>query len=119
MFLTEQERLFDDDIGTESDEDDGKFNSNKEFPQILNTVQQQECLDKDGRLYTRKVVKIEKFWEENSDQNQSKKEPPVIEKYLIVNGKAVKNDEDNLDDGDSQDCVNLYRCKVSSHIWQY
>lgn len=84
-----------------------------EFPQILNTVQQQECFDKDGRLYTRKVVRIEKFWDETTVAGEGK-EPPITEKYVVRNGKATKI-------SDTEDCnyrplknekiIELHQCK--------
>lgn len=84
-----------------------------EFPQILNTVQQQECFDKDGRLYTRKVVKIEKFWDENSITNK-RKEPPITEKYIIRNGMATKlpeSDDPNYEREVNEKIVEIHQCK--------
>lgn len=55
---------------------------------MLNTVQQVDCLDRDGLVYTRKVVKIEKFWNDSSLSNG--RPPPIVEKYAVENGRASK-----------------------------
>lgn len=44
---------------------------------LLHAVQQQECLDSEGRPYTRKVVKIDKFWNENNTSAENKKKITV------------------------------------------
>nr|XP_022900317.1 zinc finger protein 585B-like [Onthophagus taurus]XP_022900318.1 zinc finger protein 585B-like [Onthophagus taurus] len=59
---------------------------------LLNTLQQEEILDKDGRVYTRKVVQIEKFW--NDDQNKKIKDPPLTHKYVVENNKVSKLNDD-------------------------
>lgn len=53
---------------------------------LLRTVQQQECLDSGGRPYTRKVVKIDKFWNENDKSAENKKTITVniSQWYLII-----------------------------------
>lgn len=53
---------------------------------LLHTVQQQECLDSEGRPYTRKVVKIDKFWNENDTSAENKKKITVNSSqwYLII-----------------------------------
>ncbi|GJQ80970.1 hypothetical protein Trydic_g4787 [Trypoxylus dichotomus] len=60
-----------------------------------NTLRQEDITDKDGRLYTRKVVQIEKFWDESDEKNG--KPPPKTQKYILENGKAIKVDESTED----------------------
>lgn len=76
-----------------------------EFPQILDTVQQKDCLDKDGLVYTRKIVKIEKFW---NDSTGDAKPPPIVEKYIVEDGMARK-----VTDGEGEGDVSymeVYNC---------
>jgi hypothetical protein len=59
--------------------------------QALNTLRTEECVDNDGRLYTRKVVQIERFWDRTPIQvttSQSAK-APMIEKFFS-NVEGVK-----------------------------
>lgn len=81
-----------------------------EFPQILDTVQQQDCFDKDGRVYTRKVVKIEKFWDESATSSEGGKEPPISEKYLVKNGKARKLEPDE-EVAENAKTILVHKCK--------
>lgn len=60
-------------------------------PQAMNTLCTEECVDSEGRLYTRKVVQIERFWDRTSitiPQTQSTK-APMIEKFFS-NVEGVK-----------------------------
>lgn len=84
-----------------------------EFPQMLDTVQQQECFDKDGRVYTRKVVKIEKFWDESAMSSEGGKEPPISEKYIVQNGKARKM-EDGEELTEHTKTILVHKCKHCS-----
>lgn len=58
--------------------------------QALNTLRTEECVDNEGRLYTRKVVQIERFWDRTPIQvtTQSTK-APMIEKFFS-NVEGVK-----------------------------
>lgn len=59
--------------------------------QTTNTLRTEECVDSEGRLYTRKVVQIERFWDRTPIQvttSQSAK-APMIEKFFS-NVEGVK-----------------------------
>lgn len=59
--------------------------------QTMNTLRTEECVDSEGRLYTRKVVQIERFWDRTPIQvttSQSAK-APMIEKFFS-NVEGVK-----------------------------
>ena len=59
--------------------------------QTMNTLRTEECVDSEGRLYTRKVVQIERFWDRTPVQvttPQSVK-APMIEKFFS-NVEGVK-----------------------------
>lgn len=58
--------------------------------QSMNTLRTEECVDSEGRLYTRKVVQIERFWDKTPAQTslQSTK-APMIEKFFS-NVEGVK-----------------------------
>ncbi|XP_043676062.1 zinc finger protein 329-like isoform X2 [Vespula pensylvanica] len=62
-------------------------------PETMNTLCSEECVDSEGRLYTRKVVQIEKFWDKTSiaPPTQSTK-APMIEKFFS-NVEGVKVSE--------------------------
>lgn len=98
---------FDEDIidTTDSEEVDAETN----YPQILNTVRQEDCIDKDGRIYTRKVVQIEKFW----DEKNVSKEDPVCEYYLINNdGSMKKIDKAEVPvEDDTENVMKIYSCQ--------
>lgn len=51
---------------------------------LLHTVQQQDCVDSEGRVYTRKVVKIDKFWNENGTSTENKKTITVSNQNQFV-----------------------------------
>lgn len=58
----------------------------------MNTLKTEECKDSEGRLYTRKVVQIEKFWNKNQQAAQSNKSSTLLEKlFSNVEGVKVKN----------------------------
>jgi KRAB domain-containing zinc finger protein len=75
-------------INSTDEQDDGTspkelvFNSN--VPKKLNTITQQDFKDKEGRLYTRKFVKIDKFWLQEDPIK------PVTQKYLIGDNGVKK-----------------------------
>lgn len=58
--------------------------------QTMNTLRTEECVDNEGRFYTRKVVQIERFWDRTPIQitSQSAK-APMIEKFFS-NVEGVK-----------------------------
>jgi len=58
--------------------------------QTMNTLRTEECVDNEGRFYTRKVVQIERFWDRTPIQitSQSTK-APMIEKFFS-NVEGVK-----------------------------
>jgi hypothetical protein len=56
--------------------------------QLMNTLRTEECIDSDGRLYTRKVVQIERFWDRTPVTLSSTK-APMIEKFFS-NVEGVK-----------------------------
>ena len=53
--------------------------------QAMNTLRTEECIDSEGRLYTRKVVQIERFW----DPPPAPAKSPMIEKFFS-NAEGVK-----------------------------
>lgn len=72
-----------------------------------NTIEEQECLDKDGRLYTRKVVKIDKFWTQENTL-----EPPLCEKYIMEDGVVKKiTDEEAQEIDDPSKLMDVFQCK--------
>lgn len=85
----------------ESDDEDGIFNefeNSEHDPRLLNpneTVEEQQCVDKDGRIYTRKVIKINKFWEKSTEDV-----PPLIQKFKVdKDGKVSQlEDDEEVDD---------------------
>ncbi|XP_020294588.1 zinc finger protein 813-like isoform X2 [Pseudomyrmex gracilis] len=75
--------------------------------QTMNTLRTEECVDSEGRLYTRKVVQIERFWDRTPIQvttSQSAK-APMIEKFFS-NVEGVKVREKRL----ATASVRMYRC---------
>ena len=56
--------------------------------QSMNTLRTEKCVDSDGRLYTRKVVEIERFWDRTPVTLSSTK-APMIEKFFS-NVEGVK-----------------------------
>lgn len=102
---------------SDSQEEDGLFESNtskqavikNEFPQILNTVQQKECLDRDGLAYTRKIVKIEKFWNESRENG---KPPPILNRYIVGEDGKIKEIEENEGTEENNSCIKVYHCPV-------
>lgn len=75
--------------------------------QTMNTLRTEECVDSEGRLYTRKVVQIEKFWDrvpiQVTTQSQSTK-APMIEKFFS-NVEGVK--------------ARLCQNRTRMHTWRY
>lgn len=74
--------------------------------QSMNTLRTEECVDSEGRLYTRKVVQIERFWDRTPAQTslQSTK-APMIEKFFS-NVEGVKVREKRL----AATPMRMYRC---------
>ncbi|KOC68586.1 Zinc finger protein 624 [Habropoda laboriosa] len=74
--------------------------------QSMNTLRTEECVDSEGRLYTRKVVQIERFWDRTPMQTslQSTK-APMIEKFFS-NAQGVKVREKRL----AAAPMRMYRC---------
>ncbi|XP_015439093.1 PREDICTED: zinc finger protein 329-like [Dufourea novaeangliae] len=74
--------------------------------QSMNTLRTEECVDSEGRLYTRKVVQIERFWDRTPVQTplQSTK-APMIEKFFS-NVEGVKVREKRL----AAAPMRMYRC---------
>jgi hypothetical protein len=61
--------------------------------QTMNTLRTEECVDSEGRLYTRKVVQIEKFWDRMPIQvttSQSAKAPMIEKFFSNVEGVKVR-----------------------------
>ncbi|XP_058806231.1 zinc finger protein 90 [Phymastichus coffea] len=59
--------------------------------QSMNTLRTEECIDSDGRTFTRKVVQIERFWDK-SPVNLSSTKAPMIEKFFSnVEGVKVRD----------------------------
>lgn len=61
--------------------------------QTMNTLRTEECVDSEGRLYTRKVVQIERFWDRAPIQVTSSPsaKAPMIEKFFSnVEGVKVR-----------------------------
>lgn len=59
--------------------------------QSMNTLRTEECVDNDGKLYTRKVVQIERFWD-RTPVTLSATKAPMIEKFFSnVEGVKVKS----------------------------
>lgn len=59
--------------------------------QTMNTLRTEQCVDNEGRFYTRKVVQIERFWDRTPIQitSQSSAKAPMIEKFFS-NVEGVK-----------------------------
>ncbi|XP_070172709.1 zinc finger protein 569 [Polyergus mexicanus] len=74
--------------------------------QTMNTLRTEECVDNEGRFYTRKVVQIERFWDRTPIQitSQSAK-APMIEKFFS-NVEGVKVREKRL----ATASMRMYRC---------
>lgn len=104
-----------DSVYAESEDDAGTFNdefseTEVEYGKANETVEEQQCVDKDGRIYTRRVIKINKFWEDNNENV-----PPLIQKYkLDDNGKIrkIEGDDEDLEKDSSSflihQCPNCY-----------
>ncbi|XP_011861958.1 PREDICTED: zinc finger protein 91 isoform X2 [Vollenhovia emeryi] len=72
----------------------------------MNTLRTEECVDSEGRLYTKKVVQIERFWDRTPIQvtaSQSAK-APMIEKFFS-NVEGVKVREKRL-----ASSMRMYKC---------
>ncbi|KAG5877630.1 hypothetical protein JTB14_030028 [Gonioctena quinquepunctata] len=69
-------------ITSKNDDEVYEVPDNEDVVVSNNTVEEQQCLDKDGRAYTRKVVRIDKFW---TDENINS--TPMTENYVYENGQ--------------------------------
>ncbi|KAL6254897.1 hypothetical protein P5V15_014238 [Pogonomyrmex californicus] len=61
--------------------------------QTMNTLRTEECVDSEGRLYTRRVVQIERFWDRTPIQvttSQSTKSPMIEKFFSNVEGVKVR-----------------------------
>ncbi|XP_012252893.1 zinc finger protein 557 isoform X2 [Athalia rosae] len=72
--------------------------------QMMNTLRTEECVDSEGRLYTRKVVQIERFWDRPTASLQPAK-APMIEKFFS-NVEGLKVRDKNSPTGPTR----MYRC---------
>ncbi|XP_015597658.1 zinc finger protein 595 [Cephus cinctus] len=72
--------------------------------QTMNTLRTEECVDSEGRLYTRKVVQIERFWDRPMSGSRSSK-APMIEKFFS-NAEGVKVRDKTV----AAAPVRMYRC---------
>ncbi|XP_043502367.1 zinc finger protein 383-like isoform X2 [Polistes fuscatus] len=75
--------------------------------QTMNTLYTEECVDSEGKLYTRKIVQVERFWDRNSMEVppvQSAK-APMIEKFFS-NVEGVKMREKRI----APTSMKMYRC---------
>lgn len=64
------------------------FSNSMRQRQSMNTLRTEECVDDDGKLYTRKVVQIERFWD-RTPVTLSTTKAPMIEKFFS-NVEGVK-----------------------------
>ncbi|XP_034951287.1 oocyte zinc finger protein XlCOF6-like isoform X2 [Chelonus insularis] len=73
--------------------------------QTMNTLRTEECIDSEGRLYTRKVVQIERFWDKNAlnTSHTTPKPASMIEKFFS-NAEGVETQ------GKSQMTTKRYKC---------
>ena len=72
-----------------------------ESSEVFNTLKQEDVMDKNGRMYTRKVVQVGKFWDKQdksevleesllTSAGEETREPPLTRTYLVQDGKALK-----------------------------
>ncbi|XP_011301587.1 zinc finger protein 345 isoform X2 [Fopius arisanus] len=60
--------------------------------QKMNTIKTEECIDSEGRLYTRKVVQIEPFWDRSNNVNSNSKTTSMLEKFFSNAEQTKKHD---------------------------
>ncbi|XP_051174552.1 zinc finger protein ZFP2-like isoform X2 [Leptopilina boulardi] len=85
--------------------------------QTMNTLRTEECIDSEGRLYTRKVVQIERFWDQSQQQQQilqqsqttSAPKSSMIEKFFS-NAEGVKVRDKVGTSSTSGTANRIYRC---------
>lgn len=88
----------------ESNDDEETLSDTQTEESSLNTLKVEDCVDKSGCLYTRKVVQIDKFWLE-------KKKPPVTLPYILEDGQAKKITEEELNSiSDQSNLINIHQC---------
>lgn len=73
-------------------DDEDSENDFIEYDENNRILEEQQCIDTDGRIYTRKVIKINKFWVDNSESI-----PPITEKYTIDGNGKIRKIEDDLE----------------------
>lgn len=73
--------------------------------QTMNTLRTEECIDSEGRLYTRKVVQIERFWDKQSNNSSTITKPASMIEKFFSNAEGVKTRSKN--DSTPQ---RMYRC---------
>lgn len=61
--------------------------TSKKKKQTNNLVKTEECIDSDGRSFTRKFIQINKFWDQCTNTTSSK--APMIEKFFY-NAEGIK-----------------------------
>ncbi|XP_033209820.1 zinc finger protein 23-like isoform X2 [Belonocnema kinseyi] len=79
--------------------------SSKRPRQAMNTLRTEECIDSEGRLYTRKVVQIERFWDPQPVATKSS----MIEKFFS-NAEGVKVREKKDTPTAAAAANRIYRC---------
>lgn len=86
-------------------------NENEETIEVISegqSIEHQYCYDKEGILYERKVVPIEKFWDEEKVPD---KQSPIMLPYILEEGKARKAEGEDLDNlGENQKLLIIYQC---------
>lgn len=75
--------------------------------QTMNTLRTEECIDSEGRLYTRKVVQIERFWDPPPPPPKSS----MIEKFFSnAEGVKVRDKVENSSTPTAGTSNRVYRC---------
>ncbi|KAJ8916123.1 hypothetical protein NQ315_004490 [Exocentrus adspersus] len=91
--------------------EDEEYNNSAEYiedTKSSNTIEEQQCVDKDGRVYTRKVVKIDKFWIDRLEQEE---DGPLTEQYLLENGKIRRISEEDAETVEDKDTIiQIHQC---------
>lgn len=78
-------------------------------------MQQEECVDKNGRLYTRRVVKIEKFWDDKDTKSNSsltaKESDGTLKENIVTEGTVLENVETGNDNSAiDEEILEFYQC---------
>ncbi|CAH0564250.1 unnamed protein product [Brassicogethes aeneus] len=96
----------------EEDEEEENTQQPNKNKMVLDEAQ---CMDKEGRLYTRKVVKIDKFWE--VEDNAVELQPPTSQKYIINNGKIqvlTEEEVEAIEMEGKEKVVTVFKCDLCS-----